>query len=64
MAAGEYVSVRSQADSEQADIEVERKALQADVKAEHQELAAIYVNRGLTPTLAKEVAQQLMAHDA
>ena len=64
MAAGEYISVRSQADSEQADIEMERKAFQADVNAEHQELAAIYVNRGLTPTLAKEVAQQLMAHDA
>ena len=56
MAAGEYISVRSQADSEQADIEMERKAFQADVNAEHQELAAIYVNRGLTPTLAKEVA--------
>jgi VIT1/CCC1 family predicted Fe2+/Mn2+ transporter len=64
MAAGEYVSVHSQADTEKADIERERKELKADDKGEHRELAAIYVARGLDPTLAKQVAQQLMAHDA
>lgn len=64
MAAGEYVSVHSQADSEKAEFERERAELAADDKGEHQELAAIYVGRGLDPALAKEVAQQLMAHDA
>jgi vacuolar iron transporter family protein len=64
MAAGEYVSVHSQADSERAEFERERAELKADDKGEHQELAAIYVARGLDPALAKEVAQQLMAHDA
>src|ERR1700687_2564387 len=64
MAAGEYVSVHSQADTEQADLERERKELKADDKGEHKELAAIYVARGLDPALAKQVAQQLMAHDA
>jgi len=64
MAAGEYVSVHSQADTEKADIERERKELKADDKGEHKELAAIYVSRGLDPALAKQVAQQLMAHDA
>jgi VIT1/CCC1 family predicted Fe2+/Mn2+ transporter len=64
MAAGEYVSVHSQADSEHADLERERKELKADDKGEHKELAAIYVARGLDPPLAKQVAQQLMAHDA
>jgi len=64
MAAGEYVSVRSQADSEQAALGMERAELKADDKAEQQELAAIYVQRGLEPALAKQVAQQLMAHDA
>ena len=64
MAAGEYVSVHSQADSERAEFERERAELAADDKGEHQELAAIYVARGLDPTLAKEVARQLMAHDA
>ncbi len=64
MAAGEYVSVSSQADTEQADLALERKALRDDDIGEHQELAAIYVARGLDPTLAKEVATQLMAHDA
>ena len=64
MAAGEYVSVHSQADTEHADIERERKELKADDKGEHKELAAIYVARGLDPALAKQVAQQLMAHDA
>src|SRR6202795_4319800 len=64
MAAGEYVSVQSQADTEQADLAVERSELKADDKGEHKELMAIYVARGLEPALAKEVAQQLMAHDA
>jgi VIT1/CCC1 family predicted Fe2+/Mn2+ transporter len=64
MAAGEYVSVHSQADTEQAELERERKELKADSKGEHKELAAIYVGRGLDPSLAKQVAQQLMAHDA
>jgi VIT1/CCC1 family predicted Fe2+/Mn2+ transporter len=64
MAAGEYVSVRSQADSEQAALDLERRELAADSKGEHRELAAIYVSRGLDPALAKQVAEQLMAHDA
>src|SRR5256885_26709 len=64
MAAGEYVSVHSQADTEKADLERERVELQTEPAAEHRELAAIYVRRGLDATLAKEVAQQLMAHDA
>ncbi|HEX5306928.1 MAG TPA: VIT family protein [Dyella sp.] len=64
MAAGEYVSVHSQADSETAELERERKELETDVEGEHKELAAIYVGRGLDPALAKQVAEQLMAHDA
>jgi len=64
MAAGEYVSVRSQADSEQAALSLERAELAADDQGERRELAAIYVGRGLDPALAKQVAQQLMAHDA
>jgi VIT1/CCC1 family predicted Fe2+/Mn2+ transporter len=64
MAAGEYVSVHSQADTEHADLDLERMELKADDKGEHQELAAIYVKRGLTPELAKQVAEQLMAKDA
>ena len=64
MAAGEYVSVHSQADTEHADLERERRELNTDDKGEHRELAAIYVARGLDPSLAKQVAQQLMAHDA
>jgi len=64
MAAGEYVSVHSQADTEQADLELERRELKTDDKGEHEELAAIYVARGLDRSLAKQVAQQLMAHDA
>jgi len=64
MAAGEYVSVHSQADTEKADLKLERAELKADDKGEHKELAAIYVARGLDPVLAKQVAQQLMAHDA
>jgi len=63
MAAGEYVSVHSQADTEKADIDLERKELKADDAGEHQELAAIYVGRGLDPELARQVALQLMAHD-
>ena len=64
MAAGEYVSVRSQADSETAAINLERAELEADDQGERRELTAIYVGRGLDPTLAKQVADQLMAHDA
>jgi VIT1/CCC1 family predicted Fe2+/Mn2+ transporter len=64
MAAGEYVSVHSQADTEKADLALERAELKTDNKGEHKELAAIYVARGLKPALAKEVAEQLMAHDA
>ena len=64
MAAGEYVSVHFQADTEQADLARERKELKADDKGEHRELAGIYVARGLDPALAKQVADQLMAHDA
>ncbi len=64
MAAGEYVSVHSQADTEHADLERERGELAAGGPAEHEELAAIYVQRGLTPALAHQVAEQLMAHDA
>ena len=64
MAAGEYVSVSSQADTEQADLARERKELVTDETFEQEELAAIYVKRGLDASLAKQVAQQLMAHDA
>jgi vacuolar iron transporter family protein len=64
MAAGEYVSVQSQADTEAADLARERRELAADVDAEHRELSGIYVQRGLDPELADEVAAQLMAHDA
>jgi VIT1/CCC1 family predicted Fe2+/Mn2+ transporter len=63
MAAGEYVSVHSQADTEEAELNLERTELRADSKGEHKELAAIYEARGLAPALAKQVAQQLMAHD-
>src|SRR6202049_2529475 len=64
MAAGEYVSVHSQADTEKAELERERTHLEGDDRGEHKELAAIYVARGLEPALAKQVAEQLMAHDA
>ena len=64
MAAGEYVSVHSQADTEQAELKRERAELKADDEGEHKELTAIYVGRGLDPSLAKQVAEQLMAHDA
>ena len=61
MAAGEYVSVHSQADTEQADLARERAELKADDKGEHNELMAIYVGRGLDPSPTKQVADQLMA---
>ncbi|MEO8675163.1 MAG: VIT family protein [Casimicrobiaceae bacterium] len=64
MAAGEYVSVHSQADTEAGDLARERGELAADVPAEQRELASIYVKRGLAPALAEQVAVQLMAHDA
>ena len=64
MAAGDFVSVHSQADTEAADLELERRELRTDDKGEHAELTAIYVGRGLDPSLAKQVADQLMAHDA
>lgn len=64
MAAGEYVSVASQADTEAADRGREGRELAADPEHEHAELAGIYVKRGLTPELARQVADQLTAHDA
>ena len=64
MAAGEYVSVSSQADTEGADLDRERKELESDPEAEHAELTAIYVERGLSPELAARVADELMTKDA
>jgi vacuolar iron transporter family protein len=64
MAAGEYVSVSSQADSEQADLARERQELETDDAGEHRELMAIYMGRGLNQKLAKQVADELMEHDA
>lgn len=64
MAAGEYVSVSSQADTEQAELARERRELESDGPYELEELAAIYVGRGVEPALARQVAQQLMAHNA
>ena len=64
MAAGEYVSVSSQADTEQADLARERRELATDQSAELGELTGIYVNRGLDPALAKQVAEQLTSHGA
>jgi vacuolar iron transporter family protein len=64
MAAGEYVSVSSQADTEKADLDRERKELATDGESELNELTAIYSSRGVEPALAKQVAGQLMAHDA
>lgn len=64
MAAGEYVSVSSQADTERADLARERKELETDDAGERKELASIYMERGLSPQLAKQVADQLMIHDA
>jgi VIT1/CCC1 family predicted Fe2+/Mn2+ transporter len=64
MAAGEYVSVSSQADTERADLDRERRELATAPESEHQELTATYVQRGLDTELAAKVATQLMAHDA
>jgi VIT1/CCC1 family predicted Fe2+/Mn2+ transporter len=64
MAAGEYVSVGSQLDTERADLELERRALVANEPGEREELTEIYQGRGLTRELAEQVATQLMAHDA
>jgi len=64
MAAGEYVSVSSQSDTEQADLALERKELATQPQAELDELTSIYVQRGLEPALARTVAEQLSAHDA
>jgi VIT1/CCC1 family predicted Fe2+/Mn2+ transporter len=64
MAAGEYVSVSSQADTEQADLVRERKELSQNIAFEHEELATIYVKRGVDQELARQVAKQLMAKDA
>ncbi len=64
MAAGEYVSVSSQSDTEKADLALEKKSLETDIEFERQELADIYEERGLDANLAKQVAKQLMAHDA
>ncbi|HVY67226.1 MAG TPA: VIT family protein [Gammaproteobacteria bacterium] len=64
MAAGEYVSVHSQADTEKADLDRERRELETDDAGERRELTGIYIGRGLSPELARQVADQLMAHDA
>ena len=64
MATGEYVSVHSQADTERAALDQEQSELEADVKGEHRELTQIYIGRGLDASLARKVAEQLMAHDA
>lgn len=64
MAAGEYVSVSSQSDTENADLALEKQSLENDIEFEKDELAKIYEGRGLEPVLAKQVAEQLMAHDA
>jgi len=64
MATGEYVSVHSQQDTEEAELNLERTELKEDNKGEQKELMAIYVARGLEPSLAKQVAEQLMRHDA
>jgi VIT1/CCC1 family predicted Fe2+/Mn2+ transporter len=64
MAAGEYVSVHSQVDAEKADLDRERRELETDDVGERRELMGIYIGRGLTPDLARQVSDQLMAHDA
>jgi len=64
MAAGEYVSVSSQSDTENADLALEKKSLEEDIEFETNELATIYEGRGVDPLLAQQVAGQLMAHDA
>ena len=64
MAAGEYVSVSSQSDTENADLQIEKKSLEDNFESEQEELAKIYETRGIEPVLAQQVAEQLMAHDA
>lgn len=64
MAAGEYISVSSQSDTEQADLALEQKSLDENPEFEIQELAEIYQGRGVEPVLARQVVEQLMAHDA
>ncbi|AMJ94887.1 hypothetical protein AVL56_11655 [Alteromonas stellipolaris] len=64
MAAGEYVSVSSQLDTENADLAIEKKSLEQNFESEKEELAKIYERRGLKPTLAEQVAEELMAYDA
>lgn len=64
MAAGEYVSVKSQADTEKADLEIERRSLEKNYEQEKDELAEIYRNRGVAPELAHQVAEQMMQQDA
>ena len=64
MAAGEYVSVSSQSDTENADLELEKISLEQNFELETEELADIYIGRGIEPVLARQVADQLMAHDA
>ncbi len=64
MAAGEYVSVQTQADTEDADLAMEKRELHEDPHSELEELTAIYRHRGLEPALARQVAEQLTAHDA
>lgn len=64
MAAGEYVSVSSQSDTEEADLARESKELEDDPAFEREKLAGIYIKRGLDPALAAQVAEQLMAKDA
>lgn len=64
MAAGEYISVSTQSDTEKADLALEKKSLAEDFGAEKKELAEIYEKRGLDPLLAEQVAEQLMVHDA
>lgn len=64
MAAGEYVSVHSQADTEKADLEIEKRELERNPEYERRELTSIYIDRGLEPELAREVARQLTEHDA
>jgi vacuolar iron transporter family protein len=64
MAAGEYVSVSSQSDTEAADLALEQKSLDEDRESETEELAKIYEKRGLAPALARQVSEQLMVHDA
>ncbi|MDP2596553.1 VIT1/CCC1 transporter family protein [Alteromonas stellipolaris] len=64
MAAGEYVSVSSQSDTENADLVIEKKSLEQNFESEKEELAKIYERRGLKPTLAEQVAEELMSYDA